>query len=127
MKSMNDHRNDGNCNWLGFSLSTHMKMEAPSDPHNQYHQVQAAASSSSSNIVPTSFYIPPPQINSSAMCYAVGDNGGFSSPLSVMPLKSDGSLCIIEALNRSQTEGLLSFTLLLFSFNICSALHRYYA
>ncbi|XP_058006213.1 AP2-like ethylene-responsive transcription factor ANT isoform X2 [Hevea brasiliensis] len=32
-----------------------------------------------------------------------GDNGGFS-PLPAMPLKSDGSLCIMEALTRSQLK-----------------------
>ncbi|KAE8713384.1 hypothetical protein F3Y22_tig00110210pilonHSYRG00012 [Hibiscus syriacus] len=41
--------------------------------------------------------------NGSRIYYRVGASGGFHIPLSVMPLKSDGSLCIIEALcNRSQ-------------------------
>ncbi|KAL2489131.1 AP2-like ethylene-responsive transcription factor ANT [Forsythia ovata] len=57
MKSMNDD----NDNWLGFSLSPYMKMEA-----------------------------------SSAICY-----GGFHSPFSAMPLKSDGSRCIMKPLSTT--------------------------
>ncbi|XP_075498600.1 AP2-like ethylene-responsive transcription factor ANT isoform X3 [Primulina tabacum] len=33
-----------------------------------------------------------------------GENAGFYSPLTVMPLKSDGSLCLMEAINRSQSQ-----------------------
>lgn len=114
MKAMNnDHNSNGNSsNWLGFSLSPHMKMEVttsdPSSNHHQYHHHQGAQVSSAA--VPTSpFCMSPSQLNSSGMCYGVGPNGGFHSPFSVMPLKSDGSLCIMEALTRSQTEGLLCF------------------
>ncbi|CAI9775826.1 unnamed protein product [Fraxinus pennsylvanica] len=56
--------NDDNDKCLGFSLSTHMKMEAPA-----------------------------------AVCY-----GGFHSPFSVMPLKSDGSRCIMKPLSTSHTQ-----------------------
>ncbi|GMP45559.1 hypothetical protein CsSME_00014044 [Camellia sinensis var. sinensis] len=102
MKSTNDNNNGSNShnnNWLGFSLSPHMKMEVSSNPHHQYnhhlHQPQ--------QVLPSSFYISPSShLNSAAICYGVGENGGFHSPLSVMPLKSDGSLCIMEALSRSQ-------------------------
>lgn len=82
----NGSNNNGTPNWLGFSLSPHMKME---DPH--HHNV------------PTSFFI----------SSSYGENGVFHSPLSVMPLKSDGSLCIMEALSRSQqSEGKnISFSL----------------
>ncbi|KAF3447476.1 hypothetical protein FNV43_RR12662 [Rhamnella rubrinervis] len=116
MKSMNnDHNNNGNStNWLGFSLSPHMKMEVTSsDPsanhHQQYHHHQGQASSAAvSNAVPTSpFYMSPSHLSSSGMSYGVGPNGGFHSTFSVMPLKSDGSLCIMEALTRSQTEGMV--------------------
>lgn len=108
MKSMNDN-NGTNNNWLGFSLSPHMKMEVTSDPQHhqqQYHHPGQASSASVSSAVPTSFYLSP-HLNSSGICYMVGDTSGFSSPLSVMPLKSDGSLCMMEALSRSQQEGLL--------------------
>ncbi|KAL7154908.1 hypothetical protein ABFS83_03G035700 [Erythranthe nasuta] len=83
--NINNNNNNGGggddiSNWLGFSLSPHLKME----------------SNSSSN---TSFY------NSSSSSQHIDFNGGrqtsstahFLSPLSVMPLKSDGSLCIIDA------------------------------
>ncbi|WCJ35575.1 Integrase-type DNA-binding superfamily protein [Euphorbia peplus] len=57
--------------------------------------------------VPTSFYLSSSPFNT----YGVADNVGFHhhSPLSVMPLKSDGSLCIMEALSRSHPhEGMVS-------------------
>ncbi|KAM5565924.1 AP2-like ethylene-responsive transcription factor ANT [Rosa sericea] len=102
MKPINDHShnnngshiNNNNNNWLGFSLSApHMKMEvtSSSDPHQHYNHQQAQPSSASAQL-PSSFY---------NLCY---ENGGFHSPLTVMPLKSDGSLCIMEALTRSQAE-----------------------
>ncbi|KAK3030229.1 hypothetical protein RJ639_038352 [Escallonia herrerae] len=99
MKSMDGNNNgSGNSNsssWLGFSLSPHMKMEVnSSDP--QHHSTTTSAAA------PTSFYL------STSHFYGVGaENGGFHSPLSVMPLKSDGSLCIMEALSRSQSEGMV--------------------
>lgn len=110
MKPINDHNHNNNGshnnnynNWLGFSLSApHMKMEvtsSSSDPHHHYNHQQAQASSASAQL-PSSFY------NLSPLCY---ENGGFHSPLTVMPLKSDGSLCIMEALTRSQTEGIHYF------------------
>ncbi|XP_019415291.1 PREDICTED: AP2-like ethylene-responsive transcription factor ANT isoform X2 [Lupinus angustifolius] len=111
MKSMNDSNNitdDGNNhhNWLGFSLSPHMKMDhvtsVPSHHHYHHQQQQqpqsSAAAASISNTVPTSFYL---------SSYGVGENSIFHSPLTVMPLKSDGSLCIMEALTRSQTQVML--------------------
>ncbi|XP_028112683.1 AP2-like ethylene-responsive transcription factor ANT [Camellia sinensis] len=102
MKSTNDNNNGSNShnnNWLGFSLSSYMKMEVSSNPHHQYnhhhHQPQL--------VLPSGFYLSSSShLNSSAICYGVGENGGFHSPLSVMPPKSDGSLCIMEALSRSQ-------------------------
>ncbi|KAM7278799.1 hypothetical protein ACFE04_005933 [Oxalis oulophora] len=105
-------------NWLGFSLSPHMKMELPSTPHNHYHNqnqnTASAASVSVSNAdVPiTSFYLSSSDLhnnnNNGGLCN-YSENGGFHhSPLSVMPLKSDGSLCIMEALTRShQSEGMV--------------------
>ncbi|XP_058080879.1 AP2-like ethylene-responsive transcription factor CRL5 isoform X2 [Magnolia sinica] len=104
MKAMNDNDNDNN-NWLGFSLSPHMNMDASTDPHqhrhhyhhrqqhhHHYHQAQAAAAVSPA--VPSSFFLAPPQMET--------QGGALYSQLSVMPLKSDGSLCIMEALTRSQ-------------------------
>ncbi|XP_065882060.1 AP2-like ethylene-responsive transcription factor ANT [Euphorbia lathyris] len=96
MKSMNDNNNT---NWLGFSLSPQMKMEIPSSESQHYHTMSQPPT------VPTSFYL---SSSSPFNTYGVGDNVGFHSPLSVMPLKSDGSLCIMEALSRSQPEGMVS-------------------
>ncbi|XP_061351495.1 AP2-like ethylene-responsive transcription factor ANT [Gastrolobium bilobum] len=107
MKSMNDSNTDdeNNHNWLGFSLSPHMKMDVTSGPlhhhHNYYHQPHP---STASNSVPTSFYLSPSHLNTSEICYGVGENSTFHSSLAMMPLKSDGSLCIMEALSRSQTQ-----------------------
>ncbi|XP_020208544.1 AP2-like ethylene-responsive transcription factor ANT [Cajanus cajan] len=111
MKSMNDSNTDdgNNHNWLGFSLSPHMKMEVTSSSsaihphhyHNYYHHPQTSAC----NTVPTNFYMSPSHPNTSGICYGVGDNNSaFHSPLAMMPLKSDGSLCIMEALTRSQSQ-----------------------
>lgn len=86
-------------NWLGFSLSPHMKMEVNNSSETQ-HQHQFAQS----------FYLspsPPPPMNvstTSALCY---ENNPFHSSLSVMPLKSDGSLCIMEALSRSHADAMV--------------------
>ncbi|KAF6136904.1 hypothetical protein GIB67_018943 [Kingdonia uniflora] len=55
------------------------------------------------------FFLSPSQLSNSGICHGVeGGNGGFYSHLSVMPLKSDGSLCIMEALSRSQPQGIVS-------------------
>ncbi|KAK7383261.1 hypothetical protein VNO78_28935 [Psophocarpus tetragonolobus] len=110
MKSMNDSNTDdgNNHNWLGFSLSPHMKMDVtssagPPHHHHYYHQPQASAAAAC-NTVPTNFYMSPSHLNTSGICYGVGENNAFHSPLAMMPLKSDGSLCIMEAFSRSQTQ-----------------------
>lgn len=88
---------DDNNNWLGFSLSPHMKMvsNTASDPHNHHFSHQSEAPPTSA-----SFYL-----NSSTVSYDVGENGDFHSTLPVMPLKSDGSLCIMDAFSRSHSQG----------------------
>ncbi|XP_074573387.1 AP2-like ethylene-responsive transcription factor ANT [Curcuma longa] len=73
---------------LGFSLSPQM-------------EIVAADQSKSS---PASFLISPPLMSSGFM-YGVGENGGGAysfSQLTSMPLKSNGSLCLMEALTGSQ-------------------------
>ncbi|XP_042029095.1 AP2-like ethylene-responsive transcription factor ANT isoform X2 [Salvia splendens] len=86
MGDESNNNNNNSSNWLGFSLS------APSMDDNHH---------SSSNAVST-----PAPINFSfnypGFCY--GDNPSFYSHLTVMPLKSDGSLCLMEAINRSQPQ-----------------------
>ncbi|XP_068342894.1 AP2-like ethylene-responsive transcription factor ANT [Pyrus communis] len=98
MKSMGNDGNNSNSNnnWLDFSLSPNMKMESPS---------------SSSSVAAASFFHSPPHFSYGVYYGVEGGGGGgegedngpvLYSPLSMMPLKSDGSLCIMEALNRSQ-------------------------
>ncbi|KAF9621527.1 hypothetical protein IFM89_022545 [Coptis chinensis] len=102
MKSMNNINSNNNNNWLGVSLSPHINMEASSDSHHHHHPTHVSSSAAVSTAVPRSFF----HLNNSGICDGVdGENGGFYSHLSVMPLKSDGSLCIMEALSRSQPEG----------------------
>ncbi|XP_073122959.1 AP2-like ethylene-responsive transcription factor ANT [Henckelia pumila] len=93
MKPLNNDSNGSNNNWLGFSLAPHMRMEA----NNTTNGVAAA-----------SFCLSSSHLNNSGLCYGVAENGVFHSPLSVMPLKSDGSLCIMEALSRSQSGAMVT-------------------
>ncbi|KAL1540292.1 hypothetical protein AAHA92_24664 [Salvia divinorum] len=87
MKDINDDTTTASpaadiSNWLGFSLSPHMKMEAAAGTPS------TAAPPNSNN-----FYL-----SNSGAIFAAAD---FHTPLSVMPLKSDGSLCLMEALSQS--------------------------
>lgn len=147
MKSMNDSNTDddgNNHNWLlGFSLSPHMKMEAttssgpphPSHHHEDHHHHDhhyyhhpmpySAAPSNSSSVVPSNFYLSPSHLNPSGICsYGVGENNSaFHSGLAMMPLKSDGSLCIMEALTRSQTQGRSLFPPFIFIHNNLLFMH----
>ncbi|XP_049391332.1 AP2-like ethylene-responsive transcription factor ANT [Solanum stenotomum] len=101
--SNNNNHNSAaaNSNWLGFSLSPHMKMEVTNSSETQHlHQFAQSFYLSSSSP-------PPPPMNvstTSALCY---ENNPFHSSLSVMPLKSDGSLCIMEALSRSHADAMV--------------------
>ncbi|XP_044470424.1 AP2-like ethylene-responsive transcription factor ANT isoform X2 [Mangifera indica] len=110
MKSINDedsNNNNHNLNnngWLGFSLSPHMKME-----------VTSSSSSCSSHIptaIPTSFFQPP--LQNYGLYYGVEvdhRNAALYPSLPAMPLKSDGSLCLMEALTRSQQpQGMVTAT-----------------
>ena len=115
MKSMNNN------NWLGFSLSPHLNIELSGDPHHHHHQrtQTTADSAAAASAAPTRILLAPHHLNSSGLCYgAETGNGSLYSQLSVMPLKSDGSLCIMEALSRSQQEG-MNVTNLLCSTSFC--------
>ena len=89
----NNNSNNGNgesnaaaSGWLGFSLSPHID-----DQHHLHQQHQGL------------FY---PSVASSA-AYNLGRDvgtGGYYSQLASMPLKSDGSLCIMEALRRTDQQ-----------------------
>uniref|UniRef100_A0A1J3FFG3 AP2-like ethylene-responsive transcription factor ANT n=1 Tax=Noccaea caerulescens TaxID=107243 RepID=A0A1J3FFG3_NOCCA len=105
MKSFceNDDNNHSNTtNLLGFSLSSNMlKMGGRGG--------EALYSSSSSSAATSSSSVPPQLVGDSSSNYGVcyGSNsvaataGEIYSHMSVMPLRSDGSLCLMEALNRS--------------------------
>ncbi|XP_038990402.1 AP2-like ethylene-responsive transcription factor ANT [Phoenix dactylifera] len=88
-------------------------MEVSSEPHHQpnhqsHHHQARPAHAAVSSLVPCSFFRSPPQLDSSGLCYGVeGETVGLYSQWSVMPLKSDGSLCIMEALGRSQQQGMV--------------------
>ncbi|KAM7520375.1 hypothetical protein LguiB_019337 [Lonicera macranthoides] len=111
MKPMSSSSSDNNNNWLGFSLSPHMNnnnnnsnMDGPSLPHPA-----PSALVSSTTSVPAGFYNLPSYFNYSPVYTgAEAENGGFSSLLSMMPLKSDGSLCMMETITRSQPQGMVT-------------------
>ncbi|KAG9440648.1 hypothetical protein H6P81_020813 [Aristolochia fimbriata] len=106
MKPMNNNNSsssNSNNNWLGFSLSPQMSMEVSADPHHHHHHHHHHQPQTSSSPVPTGFFLAP-HMNGSSICSYEAENAGLYSQLSVMPLKSDGSLCIMEALTRSQQE-----------------------
>ncbi|URE21729.1 AP2-like ethylene-responsive transcription factor [Musa troglodytarum] len=107
MKSMDNHNS-----WLGFSLSPHMSMELSVDshhqPHNHSHHHQSQPTPDAVSALTGSFFLSAAhQLSSSGFSYGVGENGGghgYYSQLSSMPLKSDGSLYLMEALSRSQQQ-----------------------
>ncbi|XP_008440435.2 AP2-like ethylene-responsive transcription factor ANT isoform X2 [Cucumis melo] len=91
--------NGNNCNWLGFSVSPNVNME-----------LSSSAATSVSPSIPANLFHSPSQFNY-GICYGVdGEHGGFYSPLSAMPLKSDGSICSMEALSRQHPQVVSSTT-----------------
>ncbi|XWS33455.1 hypothetical protein CRYUN_Cryun22dG0084300 [Craigia yunnanensis] len=117
MKSMNNddtNNNNNTNNWLGFSLSPHMKMEVSNqDPHHQTQSASvavaaaAAAAGSVTTAVSSSFFQSPSHLNYGLYYGVEGENDGLYSHFPVMPLKSDGSLCLMEALGRSQPQAMV--------------------
>lgn len=117
----NSTHNNNHSHWLGFSLLSPHHID---DNNNSNHRMEISASSSSSSTttsdVPqqqcsqtqaSDLHSLPPQLSYGKHCYGVfsgGENGvggPSSSPLSVTPLNSDGSLCLMEALSRSRAQG----------------------
>ncbi|CAN6209241.1 unnamed protein product [Urochloa humidicola] len=90
--------------WLGFSLSPHMASAAMDDHshHHQHHHVQQQQQQQHG------LFFPP--VTAAAYGLGSGDAvaGGappyYTPQLASMPLKSDGSLCIMEALRRSDQD-----------------------
>ncbi|RWW29323.1 hypothetical protein GW17_00006152 [Ensete ventricosum] len=76
-------------------------MEVPADPHHHHHSQPPPGAVSAAS---ASFFLSP-QLSSSGFSYGVSENGGYYSQLSSMPLKSNGSLCLMEALSRSHEQG----------------------
>ncbi|KAG0482383.1 hypothetical protein HPP92_010467 [Vanilla planifolia] len=93
-----------NSNWLGFSLTSQMNMEMEvSCAEQQEHQHGSASAAAVPNELHGGFFH-----GTGICCYGVdGATGGFYSELPAMPIKSDGSLCIMEAFNRSQQQGMV--------------------
>lgn len=88
--------------WLGFSLSPNMAASAidDDDDHHHVHQQQQNHGGL--------FY---PSVTAAAAAYGlVAGDSATTSPyytppqLASMPLKSDGSLCIMEALRRTDQD-----------------------
>uniref|UniRef100_A0ACD5U9V8 Uncharacterized protein n=1 Tax=Avena sativa TaxID=4498 RepID=A0ACD5U9V8_AVESA len=97
---MTNNNNNGNgvsnaaaSGWLGFSLSPHI------DDHQHVQQQQQQQQQQQHQGL---FY------PSSVAAYSLGTDvstaGGYYSQLASMPLKSDGSLCIMEALRRTDQQ-----------------------
>ncbi|XP_040382127.1 AP2-like ethylene-responsive transcription factor CRL5 [Oryza brachyantha] len=83
--------------WLGFSLSPHMASSM--DEHHHVHQQQQQQHHGL-------FF---PSVTTAAAAYGLGGDvvaatNGYYSQLASMPLKSDGSLCIMEALRRTDQD-----------------------
>lgn len=110
MKSMSNEngssssQNNNNNNWLGFSLSGPCMEDSAAPQQAQPCPVPDAASSALSIAFSSGVTYP-------GIYYGVeGDNADLYSHLTVMPLKSDGSLCLMEAINRSQQpQGLIPY------------------
>uniref|UniRef100_A0A0D9WV42 AP2/ERF domain-containing protein n=1 Tax=Leersia perrieri TaxID=77586 RepID=A0A0D9WV42_9ORYZ len=86
--------------WLGFSLSPHMA-SSMEEHHQHVHQQQQQQ-----QVQPHGGGLFFPSVTTAAAYGLAGDvsSGGYYSQLASMPLKSDGSLCIMEALRRSDQD-----------------------
>lgn len=89
---------DNNNNWLGFSLSGPGMEHGSSSSADHQHQQQQDCSNAVSDTIPLNFNYP-------GIYYGVeGENVGYYSNLTMMPIRSDGSLCLMEAINRSHVQ-----------------------
>lgn len=129
-----DEENSNSHNWLGFSLLSPHHIDSNNNNHDMKISSTTSSSSASSTSTTTSD-VPrrqcsqtqltsglavstgadlqslPPQLSYGNHWHGVfsgGENsvdGPYSSPLSGMPLRSDGSVCLMEDLSRSQAQG----------------------
>ncbi|GAB2282730.1 hypothetical protein Dimus_017269 [Dionaea muscipula] len=121
MKSMNNDENSRSSNngWLGFSLSPHsLNMEASSASHHQSQTHCSPNANPSTAALPTSSFFKSHALlnysnTSAGLYYGVEAENGSSyySMMPVMPLKSDGTLCIMQGttLPTSSTPKLEDF------------------
>ncbi|XVF17478.1 hypothetical protein REPUB_Repub10bG0125800 [Reevesia pubescens] len=112
MKSMSVDDSNNNSNCLGFSLSPHMKMEVSNqDPHQQTQPssvaVTAGGGGGVTTAVPSSLFQSPSHLNYGLYYGVEGESGSLYSHFPIMPLKSDGSLRLMEALGRSQPQAMV--------------------
>uniref|UniRef100_A0A0E0LGN0 AP2/ERF domain-containing protein n=1 Tax=Oryza punctata TaxID=4537 RepID=A0A0E0LGN0_ORYPU len=90
--------------WLGFSLSPHMASSTMDEHHHVHHQQQQQHHHQQQHGL---FF--PSVTTAAAAAYGLGGDvvaatNGYYSQLASMPLKSDGSLCIMEALRRTDQD-----------------------
>lgn len=93
-------------NWLAFSLSPHLAIDVGNTTQAQAQAHAQASSNATCYSVNNNNEVPQSTMGyqTSAECYGINTaNGHFSSQMSELPLRSDGSLCIMEALGRSQS------------------------
>ncbi|KAL8266188.1 hypothetical protein R6Q59_003532 [Mikania micrantha] len=103
-KNTCNNDNNKNNNWLGFSLS-------PQINTNPTPSTMEASPPPCSSSNPTTYFNLPSNFNYQNIYGVEGENGdGIYSAFPVMPLKSDGSLCLMEAITRSQSQGMVSST-----------------
>ncbi|XP_051127011.1 AP2-like ethylene-responsive transcription factor ANT isoform X2 [Andrographis paniculata] len=102
--SSNQSGGSNQSNWLGFSLSAPtMEDSAPPPQHPQPQDDPAVSSAAAALPINFSSGLAFPGIYYGVMA----DNADLYSHLTVMPLKSDGSLCLMEAINRSHPQAKL--------------------
>jgi AP2-like factor, ANT lineage len=95
-------------NWLGFSLSSQYDTSTGQEEVSAQHVASVAASSP----LPYAFFLSPHPIGSSGFYTVQTECAASLYPshnASLLPLKSDGSLCIMEAFNRTQYQGPIFF------------------
>ncbi|KAK1439045.1 hypothetical protein QVD17_04860 [Tagetes erecta] len=106
MNNNNNENNGNNSNWLGVSLSPHLNSNPTMEP-----SPPPPPCSSSSSPNPTTYFNLPSHFNYTNIYGVEAENGsGIYSAFPIMPLKSDGSLCLMEAITRSQSQGMVSST-----------------
>ncbi|KAK9064910.1 hypothetical protein SSX86_016293 [Deinandra increscens subsp. villosa] len=95
-----NNNNDCNINnWLGFSLSPHTNTNPTTLTMEDTHLPPPPTSSSN----PTTYFNLPSHFNYPNIY-------GVDTAFPIMPLKSDGSLCLMEAITRSQSQGMVTST-----------------